>query len=100
MRARADPSAGLGAVTWRAAGVGRAGTDVAVASSNSAAVLGVAPEALLDSPVADILGAEQAAQLHQAASDDDGVAATVPVRPEERAKGYQLEVSVHRATAW
>ncbi len=72
------------------------GLTVAVASSNSAAVLGVAPEALLGSPVADILGAEQAGQLHQAAADDDGVAAIVPVRLEERAKGYQLEVSVHR----
>jgi len=69
---------------------------VAVASSNTAAVLGVAPEALLGLPVADILGAEQAGQLHQAASDDDGVAAIVPVQLEEREAGYQLEVSVHR----
>ena len=72
------------------------GLTVAVASSNTAAVLGVAPEALLGLPVADILGAEQAGQLHQAASDDDGVAATVPVQLEEREQGYQLEVSVHR----
>ena len=69
---------------------------VAVASSNTAAVLGVAPEALLGLPVADILGPEQAEQLHQAASDDDGVAAIVPVQLEEREAGYQLEVSVHR----
>ena len=69
---------------------------VAVASSNTAAVLGVAPQALLGLPVADILGAEQAGQLHQAASDDDDVAAIVPVQLEERETGYQLEVSVHR----
>ncbi len=69
---------------------------VAVASSNTAAVLGVAPEALLGLPVADILGAEQAGRLHQAASDDDDVAAIVPVQLEERETGYQLEVSVHR----
>ena len=68
---------------------------VAMASSNTAAVLGVAPEALLGLPVADILGAEQAEQLHQAASDD-GAAAIVPVQLEERKAGYQLEVSVHR----
>ena len=69
---------------------------VAVASSNTAAVLGVAAEALLGLPVADILGPEQAEQLRQAASDDDGVAAIVPVQLEEREAGYQLEVSVHR----
>jgi two-component system, chemotaxis family, sensor kinase Cph1 len=69
---------------------------VAVASSNTAAVLGVAPAALLGSPVADILGADQAEQLRQAASDDDGAAAIVPVQLEEREAGYQLEVSVHR----
>ncbi len=69
---------------------------VAVASSNTAAVLGVAPAALLGLPVADILGADQARQLHQAASGDDGVAAIVPVQLEEGAEGYQLEVSVHR----
>ena len=72
------------------------GLTVAMASSNTAAVLGVAPEALLGLPVADILGAEQAEQLHQAASDDDAVAAIVPVQLEERERGYQLEVSVHR----
>ncbi len=72
------------------------GLTVAMASSNTAAVLGVAPEALLGLPVADILGTEQAGQLHQAASDDDGVAAIVPVRLEEREEGYQLEVGVHR----
>ncbi len=75
------------------------GLTVAVASSNTAAVLGVAPEALLGLPVADILGAEQAGQLHQAASGDDSVAAIVPVQLEERAEGYQLEVSVHRGDA-
>ena len=69
---------------------------VAAASSNTAAVLGVAPEALPGLPVADILGAEQAGQLHQAASDDDGVAGIVSVLLEEREAGYQLEVSVHR----
>ena len=72
------------------------GLTVAVASSNTAAVLGVAPEALLGLPVADILGAEQAGQLHQAASDDDRVPAIVPVQLEEREQGYQLEVSVYR----
>ena len=72
------------------------GLTVAVASSNTAAVLGVAPEALLGLPVADILGAEQAEQLHQAASGDDAVAAIVPVQLEEGEQGYQLEVSVHR----
>ncbi len=75
------------------------GLTVAVASSNTAAVLGVAPEALLGLPVADILGAEQAGQLHQAASGDDSVAAIVPVQLEERAEGYQLDVSVHRGDA-
>ena len=69
---------------------------IAVASANTAAVLGVAPEALLGLPVADILGAEQARQLHEAASDDDSVAAIVPVQLEERETGYQLEASVHR----
>ena len=72
------------------------GLTVAVASSNTAAVLGVAPEALLGLPVADILGAEQAGRLHQAASDDDRVPAIVPVQLEEREQGYQLEVSVYR----
>ena len=69
---------------------------VAVASANTAALLGVAPEALLGLPVADILGAEQARQLREAASDDDSVAAIVPVQLEERKTGYQLEASVHR----
>ncbi len=69
---------------------------VAVASSNTAAVLGVPPEALLGLPVAAILGAEQARQLGAEASDDDRVAAIVPVRLEEGAAAYQLEVSVHR----
>jgi two-component system, chemotaxis family, sensor kinase Cph1 len=75
------------------------GLAVAVASSNTAAVLGVAPEALLGMPVADILGAEQARRLHEAASDDDGAAAIVPVQLEQRERGYQLEVSVHRGDA-
>jgi two-component system, chemotaxis family, sensor kinase Cph1 len=69
---------------------------IAVASSNTAAVLGVAPAVLLGLPVADILGPDQAEQLHQAASDDDGAAAIVPVQLEEGEAGYQLEVSVHR----
>ena len=69
---------------------------VAVASSNTAAVLGVVPAALLGLPVADILGADQAEQLHRAASDDDGAAAIVPVQLEEGEPGYQLEDSVHR----
>ena len=69
---------------------------VAVASSNTAAVLGVAPQALLGLPIADVLGAEQAAQLRQAASGQDSVAAIVPVQLEQGAKDDQLEVSVHR----
>ena len=69
---------------------------VAVASANTGAVLGVAPEALLGWPVADILGAEQAEQLREAASEDDGVAALVPVQLEESKTGYRLEASVHR----
>ena len=69
---------------------------VAVASANTAALLGVAPEALLGLPVADILGAEQARQLREAVSDDDSVAAIVPVQLEEGKTGYQLEASVHR----
>ena len=72
------------------------GLTVAVASSNTAALLGVAPEALLGLPVADILGPEQAERLRLAASDDDGVPAIVPVQLEERQQGYQLEVSLHR----
>ncbi len=68
---------------------------IAVASANTAALLGVAPEALLGLPVADILGAEQARQLGGAASEDS-VAAIVPVQLEERETGYHLEVSVHR----
>ena len=70
---------------------------VSVASANTAALLGVAPEALLGLPVADILGAEQARQLREAASGDDSVAAIVPVRLEERETGYRLEASVHRS---
>ena len=73
------------------------GLAVEVASANTTALLGVAPEALLGSPVADILGAEQASQIREAASGEDSVAAIVPVRLEERAKEYQLEVSVHRS---
>jgi two-component system, chemotaxis family, sensor kinase Cph1 len=69
---------------------------VAVASANTAALLGVAPEVLLGLPVAEILGAEQARQLREAASDDDSVAAIVPVQLEEGKAGYQLEASVHR----
>ena len=69
---------------------------IAVASANTGALLGVAPEALLGLPVADILGAEQARQLREATSDDDSVAAIVPVHLEERETGYQLEASVHR----
>jgi two-component system, chemotaxis family, sensor kinase Cph1 len=69
---------------------------VAVASSNTAAMLGVPPEALVGSPVADILGAEQARQLGEEASQEEGAVAIVPVRLEEGAAGYQLEVSVHR----
>ena len=57
---------------------------ITVASANTAAVLGVAPDVLLGLPVADILGAEQARQLHEAASDDDSVAAIVPVQLEQR----------------
>jgi chemotaxis family two-component system sensor kinase Cph1 len=72
------------------------GLTVAVASSNTAAVLGVAPQALLGLPAADLLGAEQAEHLREAASGDDSVAAIVPVQLEEGAKGGQLEVSVHR----
>ena len=72
------------------------GLTVEVASANTTALLGVAPEALLGLPVTDILGAEQASQIREAASGEDSVAAIVPVRLEERAKGYQLEVSVHR----
>ena len=70
---------------------------IAVASANTTAVLGVAPDVLLGLPVADILGAEQARQLHEAASDDDSVAAIVPVQLEQRKTGYQLEASVHRS---
>ena len=70
---------------------------ITVASANTAAVLGVAPDVLLGLPVADILGAEQARQLHEAASDDDSVAAIVPVQLEQRKTGYQLEASVHRS---
>lgn len=69
---------------------------VTVASSNTVSVLGVVPEALLGLPVADLLGAEQAGHLRQAASGEDSAAAIVPVRLEERAQGYQLEVSVYR----
>ncbi len=69
---------------------------VTVASANTAALLGVAPGALLGLPVSDILGTEQARQLGEAASDD-GAAAIIPVRLEERETGYQLEVSVHAA---
>ena len=72
------------------------GLTVEVASANTAALLGVAPEALLGLPVADIFGAEQARQLGEAVPDDDSVSAIVPVQLEEREKGYQLEVSVHR----
>ena len=72
------------------------GLTVKVASANTAALLGVAPEALLGLPVADIFGAEQARQLGEAVSDDDSVSAIVPVQLEEREKGYRLEVSVHR----
>ena len=72
------------------------GLTVAVASSNTAAVLGVAPQALLGLPVADLLGVKQAEYLREAASGEDGVAAIVPVQLEESAKGDQLEVSVHR----
>jgi PAS fold len=72
------------------------GLAVAVASSNTAAMLGVDPETLLGLPVADILGADQARQLGEAASDEDGATAIVPVRLEESAAEYQLEVSVHR----
>ena len=70
---------------------------ITVASANTTAVLGVAPDVLLGLPVADILGAEQARQLHEAASDDDSVAAIVPVQLEQRKTGYQLEASVHRS---
>ena len=73
------------------------GLTVAMASANTAALLGVAPEALLGLPVADLLGAEQAGHLREAASGDDSVAAIVPVQLEEGAQGDQLEVSVHRA---
>ena len=72
------------------------GLTVEVASANTAALLGVAPEALLGLPVADIFGAEQARQLGEAVSDDDSISAIVPVQLEERERGYQLEVSVHR----
>ena len=72
------------------------GLTVKVASANTAALLGVAPEALLGLPVADIFGAGQARQLGEAVSADDSVSAIVPVQLEEREKGYQLEVSVHR----
>ncbi|HYB82243.1 MAG TPA: ATP-binding protein [Mycobacterium sp.] len=70
---------------------------ITVASANTAALLGVAPEVLLGLPVADILGAEQAQQLRQAASDDDSAAAIVLVQLEQRKAGYQLEATVHRS---
>jgi len=81
------------------------GLAIVMASSNTTAVLGVAPEALLGLPVADLLGAEQAGHLREAAAgnSEDGengensVAAIVPVQLEQRATGHQLEVSVHRA---
>ncbi len=69
---------------------------VAVASANTGALLGVAPQALLGSPVADLLGAQQARQFREAAGEDDGVAAIMPVRMEEGAAGYSLEASVYR----
>ena len=70
---------------------------VAMASANTAALLGVAPQALLGSPVADLLGAQQARHFREAAGDDDdSVAAIMPVRLEEGEAGYSLEVSVYR----
>ena len=69
---------------------------VAVASANTAVLLGVAPQALLGSPVADLLGAQQARQIREAAGDDDSVAAIVPVRLEEGEAGSSLEASVYR----
>lgn len=76
------------------------GLTVAVASSNTAVILGVPPEALLGSPVADILGAGQARQLGEAASDEEGAAAIVPVRLEEGAAGISSRPACTAATAW
>lgn len=69
---------------------------VAVASTNTGAVLGAEPQTLVGAPVASLLGAGQAAVLRSALAAGDSAVVPIEIALAGRAPAA-FEVSVHRA---
>ncbi|SDT78354.1 ATP-binding protein [Actinoplanes derwentensis] len=70
---------------------------IAVASANTAAVLGVPAEDLVGSALSELVGQEQARRLQTVAAEADGVSVVVPLEVQVGGAPRRFEVSVHHA---